>query len=570
VLIAAALLCFPWLDRPFSSRGEPREALVAQAMVATNNWISPPAYDGAVPSKPPFSHWLMAGSAVLFGELNESACRLPSALAFVLFMGAFFRFAARRTSQQTALLASGILLSSPEWLRAASSCRVDTILSTSMAGAVMALWGWEDRGRRGYPLLAVMLLAVAALTKGPVGIVLPCAVYGLFRLTRDVLTVRSCVALSVQCAGIIVPVLMVVSLWYIAGYLERGEDFLQKVWYENFQRFASTMEDEPHKHSVFYLWGVLLVGFLPWSLLWVCAAVRRWRDLTGSRAALALLERWRKASLVQQWTTLAALVIVGFFCIPSSKRGVYLLPAYPFIALYAATLAPSWEVPMRGLLKWLKGATVVGASGVVFLFVMIMAAPQLLEAAGGGALAGVSENFSAGELRDSIVAAARWWKVAWIGLSVALVWCMLRHSAELKGAGSAVGVAGGVMVVVLLANLLVVDGVLYQLSPKRWVQSDEFRARVLPHAPAELYSFGTEQYAASFYLKRPFKVAPAGVVSSAERPEAVVIAERRALPVLQERSAAQLRELGSFDTGLQRRSRGLVAVLVESKLGGDS
>jgi 4-amino-4-deoxy-L-arabinose transferase-like glycosyltransferase len=90
VVVLAIALSVPWLGRSFHTRGEPREALVAQAMLATGNWISPPAYDGAVPSKPPFSHWLIALSSLPSGKVTETTSRLPSAVAFVLFSAAFF------------------------------------------------------------------------------------------------------------------------------------------------------------------------------------------------------------------------------------------------------------------------------------------------------------------------------------------------------------------------------------------------------------------------------------------------------------------------------------------------
>jgi len=151
VTLLALLLSLPWIDRAFYSRGEPREALVAQAMVTTANWISPPAYNGAVPSKPPFSHWLIAAFSLPRGEVTEFTSRLPSAIAFTLFCGAFFAFLSNRVGGDRALLATLIFMTSAEWFRAAVTCRVDTILSVSLAGALLALFSWSERGRKGFP-----------------------------------------------------------------------------------------------------------------------------------------------------------------------------------------------------------------------------------------------------------------------------------------------------------------------------------------------------------------------------------------------------------------------------------
>ena len=112
VVWCVILLSVPWIERPFHTRGEAREALVAQAMIDTGDWISPPAYDGSVPSKPPFLHWLISLCSSPGGEVTEATCRLPSALGFIVFSVFFFRFLARRTSQREALGVVLILLTS--------------------------------------------------------------------------------------------------------------------------------------------------------------------------------------------------------------------------------------------------------------------------------------------------------------------------------------------------------------------------------------------------------------------------------------------------------------------------
>ena len=289
VLILASLLCIPWLERPFHTRGEPREALVAQAMLVTHNWISPPAYDGTVPSKPPFSHWLTALLSLPGGEVTEASARLPSALAFLFFVAGFFVFVAHRTSLQTAIGSAIVLIGSSEWFRAVSTCRVDMLLAVSTAGALCALYAWWEKGYRGVPVLAVILTTCATLTKGPVGFVLPVGIFSLFAWLKKEFRVAELIPIAVRAAALVVPVVACASIWYLLGYAERGDAFIDKILYENFARFTSSMADEPHKHSAFYLLGMLLLGLLPWTLCGAFALVRK-RVRVSS---LARVESWR-------------------------------------------------------------------------------------------------------------------------------------------------------------------------------------------------------------------------------------------------------------------------------------
>jgi 4-amino-4-deoxy-L-arabinose transferase-like glycosyltransferase len=542
VVLIACLLCFPWLDRSFSSRGEPREALVAQSMLMTGNWISPLAYDGAVPSKPPFCHWLMSIASIPGGQVTEVTCRLPSAIAFVIFMYMFFMFVARRTSTERATVASLILLTSFEWLKSASSCRVDTILATSMAGALMALYRWEERERRGFPLIAALLIAVATLTKGPVGVVLPLGIWALYSLSRDSVTARGFFRICRDGLMIALPVVCVASLWYIAGYYERGDEFLAKIRYENLERFTSTMEDEPHKHSALYLLGMLILGLLPWSLMWIVALAFRWREclayIRSPRRA------WLEAGELQRFSLVAVSAIVLFFCIPSSKRSVYLLPAYPFIALVAAASVQRWsgstERMLRILTKSAKGLCVIPVLIAVTLWVY----PSI---------------FGLPDMRASIWAALTCLKLLIVGVALVILSWPLRAPAQAVMRTSVGAFAMSLSALVVSINLFILDGVMYHISPKRWVSSAEFVQSVEPTRRERFYSFGSEMYATSFYLEKPFTRAVDAV-----GPHSLVVLEARNLAKLQTKLGVETRELSRFVPGIDNRKNDLVVVEIGS------
>jgi hypothetical protein len=73
--------------------------------------------------------------------------------------------------------------------------------------------------------------------------------------------------------------------------------------------------------------------------------------------------------------------------------------------------------------------------------------------------------------------------------------------------------------------------------------------------PEPFYSFGSEAYATSFYLKKPFKRAVQALA-----PGSVVIVQQRDLSAFREKFSAQAEELGRFESAFDEPKRALVVV----------
>lgn len=536
VIVFSLLVCLPWLERPFHTRGEPREALVAQAMLTTGNWISPPAYDGAVPSKPPFSHWLMSILSLPGGEVTEASARLPSAIAFVALVTGFCLFTARRVSSVSAVASSLILLSTSEWFRAASTCRVDTILAASMAGALLSLFGWWERGYKGMPLLAIALTTCATLTKGPVGLVLPLGIFSLFGWIQSRFGVHALTGLVLRAVLVALPVLGLTGVWYLLGYLERGDDFIQKVMYENVQRFTGTMADEPHKHSAWYLLGMLMLGVLPWTipLLRLICTRSVWRPLS--------LHRIYEMPPLMQFSWVASLSIVVFFCIPSSKRSVYLLPAYPFIAILLEQMFREHESLIRGTLRGLTRATMT----IVLLLVVVMTAMYYTPIFGISLdIASLAKSFTSLKTTSLLLIL--------VGLVVPL-----RQPLRTVCSTPVGRLAVSILCAVTVVSCFAYDTIAWQLSPKRWIFSREFRTQVAPENHERLYSFGSEAYGASFYLHKPFS----RITSQNIKEGAVVFLEARKLEEFSATVTPHVRELYRYSSGVEGPKKDIIVVRV--------
>jgi 4-amino-4-deoxy-L-arabinose transferase-like glycosyltransferase len=342
VIIICALALLPWINSDFYTKGEPREASVAVSMLESGNRILPKVYAEEFAFKPPLAHWLMAAFSLPRGHVSESASRLPSALAQIVLIGCMLAFFGKRIRFQEAFIATLLLITSLEIHRAGLTARVDMLLTTFTVLGLMALYRWENKLElKGLPLAAPLMFSCAILTKGPVGVILPLFVFFVYLLSLRRYSffkiVKSLLYIGISSA-------FIPMLWYVAAYRQGGEEFLNVMLAENFGRFFHLSEssinyDLGHEEGIFYNILTLLAGFTPWTLLFVLSLFGiRWRRphksfkqiLGDALAWFNSIEKMKRFSIV------AAVCIIFFYTLPSSKRSVYLMPAYPFISLLLA------------------------------------------------------------------------------------------------------------------------------------------------------------------------------------------------------------------------------------------
>ena len=330
ISILAILTLIPFLGlTDFNTKGEPREAVVAYTMLEHGNWILPINNGGDIPYKPPFFHWCIAFFSLFIGHVNEFTSRLPSAISLVLMTIGGFTFFAKRKDTKTALIAAILTLTSFEVHRAGVNCRVDMVNTAFMVGAMYLLYRWWEKGKKQLPWLAILCMSGATLTKGPVGIILPCFVMGVFMLTQR----ENFWGIVWRMALTAVLSLIIPFCWYYAAYQQGGDAFLHLVKEENIDRFLGKMSYGSHENPAWYNLLTLITGWLPYTLLLLFSLfILPWKQFAKSK----LVANMKQATPLQVFTWLAFLLVLFFYCIPKSKRSVYLLPCYPFMAYLIA------------------------------------------------------------------------------------------------------------------------------------------------------------------------------------------------------------------------------------------
>lgn len=338
LIIISILSVLLWIGLgEFYTKGEPREASVAVSMLEDNHWILPGVYANELAYKPPLTHWIVALFSLPSGEVTPFSSRLPSALAFIALIAFSFVFFGKNLRFQESFLAALIMLTAFELHRGAMTSRVDMLLTFFIVLGLQRLFRWEERkALKGFPFLICLILGLAALTKGPVGIVLPLLVFGVYLLFLKY-NFWKIVAklLPIALVATVFPL-----IWYLAAYSVGGKDFVDLFWAENFGRFfrlenLNVNYELGHSFPWWHNIIMIIAGFIPWTILLFMSLF----GLNYSKKLPSLKSLWNSflnQDKVKLFSLTAILVIFIFFCFPSSKRSVYLMPVYPFIAVFLA------------------------------------------------------------------------------------------------------------------------------------------------------------------------------------------------------------------------------------------
>ena len=343
IILICCIAVLPWIAMgDFSTKGEPREAAVAVSMLETGDWILPKVYANEFAYKPPMMHWMMAFFSLPQGYVSEFTSRLPSAIAYTVMLVFVLILFGRKTRFQEAFIATLLLLTCFEIHRAGITSRVDMLLTAFIVIGLIQLFKWEDNLElKGLPVYIPLIFSGAVLTKGPVGIILPLFVFGVYLL---MLRKYSLLKITKSILYIGVAACFIPLLWYIEAWWKGGDEFLNVMLAENFGRFfhlgsGNIQYDLGHEMGAWYNIVTLLAGFIPWTLLLFFSLFGLKICKPGISIKQWLFKVWTdilSMDKIKLFSLVASVCILFFYSIPSSKRSVYLMPAYPFLALFIA------------------------------------------------------------------------------------------------------------------------------------------------------------------------------------------------------------------------------------------
>ena len=491
-----ALLCtitlLPFLGLfDYHTKGEPRESIVAMTMLTDGNWIMPRNSYGEIAYKPPFFHWCIAVVSAIQGKVTEAGSRLPSAIALLLMTLGGYIFFLRRTGKRTALLTVLVGFTAFEIHRAGANCRVDMVLTALITGALYRLYEWYDKGMKGVAWSAVLLMGLATMTKGPVGSILPCLSMGIFLLLKRQNFWK--VLLKMTVFGVFS--LVFYAIWFYAAWQTAGDDFINLVYEENIGRMTGTMTYKVHVLPWTFNIISVVAGFVPWTLLFLIALFfvnwkvffgnlwQWWTDNVGVRIR-SLFENINfalaKAHDIDIFSLVCTAAIFIFYCIPESKRSVYLMPIYPFIGYFVARYilycADTRPKPLRIFGSIL--AVLTSVLFIAFIIVKLQLVPESVFGSGRHA----AQNIAMLHSLEDIGGVASWLLVLVPTVAGAAWW----HFRKEEGTAMAAYVVALVMSIYLALDGVYTPTVLNSKSVKEIAAEIDRRA---PASEGNIYEF---------------------------------------------------------------------------------
>ncbi len=350
---AACLLIFNNLGNfPLFNPDEALYAEPAREMLETGEYITTLLNYAVRFTKPPLVIWAMAANYQLFG-VTEFAARYFGAACGAILVAATYLFARVHLNGRAALIAAFSLMTAPLFISTAREAITDMPLSLFVAGSLMCFYhsyatrSSSAKGHESNQLpdssgivgnatrwlcLAYALVGLAVMTKGPIGIILPVAIIGVFHLLR--LNVKSALLFYKPWFGILLVALIAVPWFAVEISVTKGAYYNEFILRENFQRFTAVVD---HKAAWWYHIAAMLGGFFPWSVFLPGALVAAlFARTAGSNKILTRFQNLTPRQSLMLFAACASLIILVFFSAGVSKLIPYTLPAFPMLALLTA------------------------------------------------------------------------------------------------------------------------------------------------------------------------------------------------------------------------------------------
>ncbi len=267
IIFLAKLCCLGIYD--FHHPSEMRYATIAMRIVLADNYLMP-YFSPNIPffGKPPLAFLASAVFFKLFG-FNEFAGRMPHFLALIAVAALIFHSLKKIYDKQTAI-ASVLILVSCGLFYALHSVMTEAFLLLGMTIISLCFFLQlnDKKAKNIYGYLFFLGLAIAMMTKGPAGIIMPCFSIFIYLAVssrfKETFTKFPIITGTLIFLGLSAPWFILAEMKY-PGFLEYF------IIGENFNRFAKAgwKGDQygfAHKVAIGTIWYYFLICTLPASL----------------------------------------------------------------------------------------------------------------------------------------------------------------------------------------------------------------------------------------------------------------------------------------------------------------
>ncbi len=295
----------------------------AKEMIRHQSWLTPYLFGQPQFEKPIFTYWLLKFIFTFFGISNFTARFFPALFAMAGVVAVYALGLLAFKEEKKAFLSGLILMSSGLYIGLARTVFTDMIFSVLILWALLSFfWGYSRKNRKKPGLILFFFFtALAVLTKGPLGLMIPLLIIASFLLVNQK-ELRFLFCKEFLGWGFFT--FMIIALpWYMYILSRYGHGFIQEFFYnDHIRRFLIA---EHSGNDTWYFYPAAIIGCLfPWSILMLCALaylIKRLRE--GNNPFHLFLICW-----------IAVVFLV--FQASHSKLISYILPLVPAFPLIIA------------------------------------------------------------------------------------------------------------------------------------------------------------------------------------------------------------------------------------------
>ena len=169
--------------RPLANPDEGRYVEIPTEMVASGDYVTPTLNGMPYFYKPPMFYWMQAASIKTFGS-NIFAWRFANSAVAIFGVLLTYLAVSLLYNRKAGIFAGLVLATSNLYYALGQVIVLDTTVSVFISGALFSfmLFYFKDKFKPLYILAFFVFCALAVLTKGLIGVLIPCAVIFLFLL----------------------------------------------------------------------------------------------------------------------------------------------------------------------------------------------------------------------------------------------------------------------------------------------------------------------------------------------------------------------------------------------------